>query len=125
MDKKFNNNTLILFLIFLSVFVAFGTNYVCPWRRFFHIYCAGCGVTRMVKAILILDFYQAFRYNQLFFVLLFLLINYLLYITVCKILNFSYFKFGYNYLWILLILVISYTILRNIEMFNYLVPTEV
>ena len=124
MDKK-NNNLLFFLLIIVSVFVAFGTNYVCPWRRYFHIYCAGCGVTRMIKSIVALDFYQAFRYNQLFFILFVLMAFYFVYILVSKAVKKSYYKFSDKYLWLLLILIVSYTILRNIKVFSFLIPTKV
>lgn len=42
----------------------------CWFRKKLGLYCPGCGGTRMVQSILKLDFYQAFRYNPLVFVLL-------------------------------------------------------
>ena len=42
----------------------------CLVKDVFGFQCAGCGGTRMLFAILKLDFYQAFRYNPGMFILL-------------------------------------------------------
>ena len=79
----------------------------------------------MIKSILKLDFYQAFRYNQLVFVLLpffiFLLIDYL----IKKILNKeSIYKKIPEKVWIVLIIIfLIFGIIRNI--FPYFAPTTI
>ena len=95
----------------------------CPWKTNFNIDCAGCGATRMFKSLFKLDFYQAFRYNPLLFSLLIILIIYLIYILICKIKMIDYYKIQNRDLWIILILVILFMILRNISGFEYLKPT--
>lgn len=43
---------------------------VCIWHRLTGYYCPGCGAGRASYSILHGQFYQAFRYNPLFFLLL-------------------------------------------------------
>lgn len=38
----------------------------CPFKRFFGIPCAGCGMTRAIKSALKFDFTSAFYYHPLF-----------------------------------------------------------
>ena len=42
----------------------------CPYRRFLHIYCPGCGVSRMFFYLARFDFAQAFSSNCVLFCLL-------------------------------------------------------
>jgi len=79
----------------------------------------------MFKSLLKLDFYQAFRFNPLIFSLLIVSLFYLIYIVVCKIRRKNYYKIKDRDLWILLLLVIIFTILRNIPGFDYLKPTVI
>lgn len=123
--QKHKRAIIITVIAFLNVLILLKLNYKCPWRQSLHIYCAGCGGTRMLKSILKLDFYQAFRYNPLLFTLLLISIIYLIYITVNKLLKKEYYKFKANHLYILLFLTITFMILRNIELFSYLKPTVI
>jgi len=119
-----NKRAIIITVIaFLNVLILLKLNYQCPWRQSLHIYCAGCGGTRMLKSVLKLDFYQAFRYNPLLFILLIIFIIYLIYITIYKLLKKEYYKLKTNHLYILLFLTITFMIIRNIEVFSYLKPT--
>lgn len=97
----------------------------CPWKEILGIDCAGCGATRMVKALLRLDFYQAFRYNPLIFSLCVLGIIYLIYVLICKVLKKKYFVFGFKSAMLLVAVLVSFAILRNISMFDFLKPTVV
>lgn len=97
----------------------------CPWKKNFGIDCPGCGSTRMIKAILRLDFYQAFRYNPLIFSLCILGIIYLIYVFICKMLKKKYFVFGFKSSMLLVGLLIAFMVLRNISMFDFLRPTIV
>jgi hypothetical protein len=99
--------------------------YKCPWKTLFNIDCAGCGVTRMIKALFRLEFYQAFRYNSLFFILIVLFIIYLIYILVCKIRKINFYKLSYRELYILSALLIVFMILRNIPGLEFLKPTDI
>lgn len=116
----------IIILIILSVLVLEDIISIpCPVHFLTNLHCPGCGVTRMIKSILKLDFYQAFRYNQLVFVLLpffiFLLIDYL----IKKVLNKeSIYKKIPEKVWIVLIIIFFiFGIIRNI--FPYFAPTTI
>ena len=97
----------------------------CPWKQNFNIDCAGCGTTRMIKAILKLDFYQAFRFNPFVFSLLIIGIIYFVYVLVCKLIHVWYYKIKTRDYLILFILIILFTIIRNVPGFEYLKPTYI
>lgn len=88
-------------------------------------YCPGCGITRLAFSCLKLDFYQAFRYNPLAFILIILLIIFkLLKIIIKKLIKIDLEIPNYIY-YILLIIILLYGILRNVPLFDFLAPTEV
>ena len=111
--------------IFVNIIYILIFKPVCPWKKNFGIDCAGCGGTRMIQAILKLDFYQAFRFNPFLFLLLIILIIYILYIILRKYQEKTYYKLKSRDYLILLILVILFMIIRNIPFFDYLKPTVV
>ena len=113
----------ITIIALINILIVINGNYLCPWEKNFNIYCAGCGGTRMLYSLLKLDFYQAFRYNPLLFILLIIAIIYLLYIFVCKKLKINHCKLNTKHLIILSIITILFMVLRNIEAFSYLQPT--
>ena len=123
--KKYKVIIIFLVLCIFNILGLFLIGYECPWKRNFNIDCAGCGVTRMFISILHLEFYQAFRYNPLVFSLLMLSIIYLMYVFIFKKMGKNYFKIHSNSLWLLLILVIIFTIIRNIPGFEFLKPTVI
>ena len=87
-------------------------------------YCPGCGITRLLFSLLKLDFYQAFRYNPLIFILILITgIYWLVKFILKKFMNVSIEIPNYVY-YILLVIVIIFGILRNIPMFDFLSPTE-
>lgn len=49
-------------LVFLLIFAGY---YQCPIKKFLHIECPGCGMTRAVYALLRLEIKQAFQYHSL------------------------------------------------------------
>lgn len=112
--------TLVLILLFLKLI-----NYKCIYRELFNIYCAGCGFTRMIESIINLKFYQAFRYNPLFFILFIIFIPYFIY-QVYIYIRYSNIKKPSLRLLIILVIILSiYMFLRNIPLFNYLIPTKI
>ena len=112
--------TLVLILLFLKLI-----NYKCIYRELFNIYCAGCGFTRMIESIINLKFYQAFRYNPLLFILLIIFIPYFIY-QVYIYIRYSNIKKPSLRLLIILVIILSiYMFLRNIPLFNYLIPTKI
>lgn len=113
----------IIFVIicfgFLFLYLKLGIYIPCLFRKLTGFYCPGCGITRMFLSLLQLDFYQAFRYNPLVFILFALFILF-------KILRFNLSKKSKEYAsYFLLVVVIFYGVLRNIELFSYLKPTVI
>lgn len=97
----------------------------CTFYEILHIYCPGCGGTRMIVALSNLDLYQAFRYNPFLFVT-----SPILFVTYIQqsILYIKYERFS-NYLDKLLIvyaiILIIFGIIRNIGIFSWLAPTVI
>lgn len=89
-----------------------------------HIYCAGCGATRMVFALLQGNIYQAFRYNPLFFIFLIVGIIYGIVMTIYYIRNKKILIPTLKFWLIIIGIMVIYMILRNIPTFVYLIPTE-
>ena len=99
----------------------------CPIRSIFHLYCPGCGSTRMLKSFLHGNIYQAFRFNPLLFIAIPFYIVYLLLnlwtekkgkISLTK-------KLEPNIWYFLIFLFITYGILRNTPLFKFLAPTVI
>ncbi len=99
--------------------------YECFWRKYFGIYCAGCGVTRMIDAITKFKFYQAFRYNQLFFTLVCLFSIYVIYYFICIIKKKRPYVPKPKVFILVACMMILYMLLRNINYFSYLRPTDI
>ncbi len=106
---------ILLLVCYLVVAKYTGFNIPCIFHALTGLYCPGCGITRMFFSILEFDFYQAFRYNPLVFILL---IGFI----ICKLFKI---KLSKNALYILLFIVILYAVLRNIDIFEYLKPTDI
>lgn len=127
-----NKKKIILFLILvfilsilllLDLFEVIGIP--CPFYEYLHIYCPGCGTTRLFRSLLHFDFYQAFRYNPLLFILLFPFGALVLAEIIYFIRNKKMFNISTKIYVILLILIIIYWILRNIPYFSWLLPTVI
>lgn len=123
MIHKKEMKLILLLISFLIIFLflnkVFNFAIPCLFHEITNLYCPGCGITRMFLALFKLDFYQAFRYNPLVFILLILSIVYFLVKKIGK-LNFKFPNYIYYYL---LVIVIIYGILRNIPLFSFLAPT--
>lgn len=131
MKKRIFN---IIIFIVLCIFFIFGyfllynkyhIGIPCIFNKKTGLYCPGCGITRCIFSLLKGNIYEAFMYNQLVFFLLPFLVYYIFlrlyyYITdkenilIKKIPNYVYI--------ILLIITISYGILRNLPSFPFLRP---
>ena len=124
MIHKKEMKLILLLISFLIIFLflnkVFNFTIPCLFHEITNLYCPGCGITRMFLALFKLDFYQAFRYNPLVFILLILSIVYFLVKKIGK-LNFKFPNYIYYYL---LFIVIIYVVLRNIPLFSFLAPTE-
>lgn len=135
MDKKEKRKRIIIVLssalgcvALASVLMFTNLGLPCPTKTMFNFDCAGCGTTRMLRAALKLDFYQAIRYNAATFFLIPLILIYLAFEAV------AYINGGKNKLreitpnWVyivIIVLLVAFGILRNIPMFSFLAPTEI
>ncbi len=126
---KYSKMKLILILIsFLIIYFILNelldVGIPCLFYEITGYYCPGCGITRLLFSFLKLDFYQAFRYNPLIFILIIITgIYWLVKFILKKFMNISIAIPNYVY-YILLVIVIIFGILRNIPMFDFLSPTE-
>lgn len=119
MIKKNNIIIVLLGISFIMIILEYNIGIPCIFNKVTNLYCPGCGITRSIKSLLSLDFYQAFRYNMLTTILLPFLVFYFIYSFILK----KDLKLP-NYFWYtLLIIIISFGILRNIPFFNFLAPT--
>lgn len=97
----------------------------CWFREYLNLYCPGCGGTRMIKSILKFEFYQAFRYNPLLFILL-ILGTFLVIINVILKISKKSLIIPREREWVILAgVIIIYFVLRNISLFDFLLPTKV
>ena len=92
-----------------------GIGIPCLFSKITGLKCVGCGVSRMLIALLHLDFASAFRHNAFLFITGPLLIAYLLASEVRYVLYGSKRMGKWEiFLWVELALAIAYGILRNI-----------
>lgn len=101
----------------------------CPTNKIFGFFCPGCGSQRMIHHLLHFEFYEAFRYNPLLFVL-FPFIAYCIFILIAN----SFFGKSYRmmllyknwFVWGFFGLLLVYTIMRNLPIhpFTLLAPPE-
>lgn len=119
---------IVLFVIFLFYYVLnkyLNISISCLFHEITGFFCPGCGITRMFFSLLELNFYQAFRFNPLVFILIILgVIYWLIKLLIKKFLNISI-VIPNNVYYILLIIVIIFGILRNIPGFEFLGPTKI
>ncbi len=120
---------IILFPLVLFVFYVLFIHHIairCPFYEITKLYCPGCGLSRCLVSLLHLDFYQAFRYNPLLFILLPFFVPYTFYLYIIYVFEMEdqITKKVPNQFWnILLFFVILFGILRNIPLFSFLAPT--
>lgn len=119
---------IVLFVIFLFYYILnkyLNISIPCLFHEITGFFCPGCGITRMFFSLLELNFYQAFRFNPLVFILIILgVIYWLIKLLIKKFLNISI-VIPNNVYYILLIIVIIFGILRNIPGFEFLGPTKI
>lgn len=96
----------------------------CPFHFFTHLYCPGCGMSRMMFSLLHFHFYQAFRYNMLGFILLPFFLIYCMDDLIMWSRNLTSDRKIHPLFWnILLVVALLFGILRNIPAFDFLAPT--
>lgn len=124
-DKSAKYSLVILFIVYITHFIITGHFIPCLIHKVTGLYCPGCGITRMLISLFRFDFYQAFRYNPLLFIMLILTILYQIIKLITYKLSTKIIKLN-TYVYIsLLVLTIAFGILRNIPYFSYLIPTIV
>ena len=70
-------NILLPFLIIIGLFLfSHYVGYECVFRKFLHIHCAGCGLTRSFNALFHLNIRDCLYYNVLTFPIIGMLIYY-------------------------------------------------
>lgn len=87
----------------------------CPTYKFLGIYCAGCGSTRALYALLHLDFATAIRQNVFFVCLIPFIVMGIFYPKTTSV--------KYVPLTILIAMIV-YIILRNMDYFYFLAPIK-
>ncbi len=125
--KKYIAISIIAILFCIGfIFLLDYIHYECPYRKFLHIYCPGCGTTRMIKSLIKLDIYQAFRYNPLMFIILIILLPIYIILNIITYLKEKKFiKITKSQLIIFVMILIIYFVLRKIKVGTFLVTTKV
>lgn len=111
----------VLFLFYYFT----GHGIPCVFHEVTGLYCPGCGLTRAVYTLLVYgDIKQAFGYNAMLFIagpiLLFIAVRWGYYTIKQK--DYTLSKFECIITIILLVLLLVFSILRNIPMFSMLAP---
>ena len=114
---------ILAIFVLLDIFEVIGLK--CPFYELLHIYCPGCGTTRMIRSLLHFEIYQAFRYNPLVFTLLFAILGIIIAEIVYFIRNKKMFNISTKIYVVLVVITIIYWILRNIPFFSWLAPTVI
>ena len=112
-------------IINLAAKARFGVGLPCISQKLFHIYCPGCGLTRMLEAEMQGQWYQAFRYNSFFFITgpffgFVCILDAVWYVIKGKTIEWT----G-KFLVIYAIFLYLFGILRNFDMFHWLAPVNI
>lgn len=102
-------------LYYLIISIA-GVSVPCPFNLITGLKCPGCGVTRMLLAMLRLDFKSAFSFNPTLFCSL-LPLSIVFAVQAVKYIrngNSSYYRWQTAVLWIVIFALIFFCVLRNI-----------
>ena len=112
---------ILLGVLYLLVVNALGYGIPCVFHLVTGLFCPGCGVTRMLVAMIHLDFKEAFWSNQALFVL-----QPVIYYFVLKQIYFSitqgkasYSKLERFFIYFSIVLLLLYAIYRNIFLFCF------
>lgn len=100
----------------------------CPYKEFFGLDCITCGTTRMIKAIFIGDFNQAFRFNPAIFIITPFAFIFTVFEAVAFIRGKTNVLRKIIPFWVyivVLVLLLAFGIIRNIPIFSFLAPTIV
>lgn len=103
----------------------YNAGFTCPVKYYTGFDCPGCGGTRMVMALLNLDFEQAFRYNALLFITGVPLVLLALQQTYVYILTAEFSLWLDKVLIVYIVMLISFAIIRNVGPFRWLQATKI
>ena len=114
-----------ILLVYAFVAIHFHAYIPCLFHKVTGLYCPGCGITRMIVSMFKGEFYQAFRYNMVMFVLfpffIFFIVDYLF--SVIRKKDALFRKIPSIILYILIGILILFAVLRNI--FPWLGPVNI
>ena len=129
-DKKINKKDIFKFILILSIIILGLVflcliNYSCPIHKYLNIYCPGCGGTRMLNSFVKGNFYQSFRWNPLLFIWFIVFLIYLIVFIIVYIKKKVLLVPSRKLFIILIVILLIFMIIRNMDLFSYLIPTEV
>lgn len=119
---------LVIGILFIFVYENLPFKIPCVFEEITGFYCPGCGVTRMVFALLHGDIRQAIAYNSFVMVLMPFIIVFALNRYYCWLKNKKdyWMKRIPDWIWYLLIIfAILFGILRNMDTFSFLEPHKI
>ncbi len=129
MRKRFGKVLIMLAAVSVAGFIYYllstqGISLPCVFYEITGLYCPGCGATRMCTSLLRLDFYGAFRSNQVSFFVMPLLA------VIFARRLYCYIRYGkaVNEKWmtvsaiIAIVVLILFGVVRNIPYFDFLRP---
>lgn len=101
-----------------------GFSLYCPIWHFFHVYCPGCGVSRMCFHLFHLEFYEAFSSNCVVFCLL------PIGLLAALFHGYRYVRYGNGCfyrgeriaLWVIVGVLIAFGVIRNLWHADFLIP---
>ncbi len=112
----------LLLASFLLVVISKQIHYECPFYKFLHFVCAGCGTTRMIDEMFHLRFVRAFKFNPLMFILFIIFGIYVAYAGIIYIKRGKVILPSSKVLGVVGFLLIFYMFLRNIPELYFLRP---
>ncbi len=126
-NKEINKNSIIKIIVitFITILLITLFDYKCPIHEYLGIYCPTCGTTRMLISFFSGDFFQSFRWNPLFLILFIILIIYIITFIIIYIKKKVLLVPSRYFIITLITIILLFMILRNIEIFSFLIPTEV
>jgi hypothetical protein len=106
----------VVCLAYYSLLTFFNVGIPCLFHKITGLLCPGCGITRMILAILHLDFKSAFQYNSVIFVFSPVIIYFIirLYISWLKSESYKLSLLENIVVYIMLIVLLIFGIIRNL-----------
>ncbi|MBO5476699.1 MAG: DUF2752 domain-containing protein [Clostridia bacterium] len=125
MVKKIRKEYIFILFLGIALFIGILNRKIaigCIIYEITGFYCPGCGITRAILSLVKGDIYQAFRYNQILFIdIPIIIITSIIYL---KFKNNKIVKITVNIIFIMLfVITLIFGVMRNIPKFSYLAPT--